>query len=82
MMLAGLPVPAEAVDDLAILVRSIGGDDMADRLERAIDDEVKLLALTLPERAVMLSALEDPPDTQLRAVLVADHRWRVAEGID
>lgn len=45
---------------------------------------MKLLALTLPERAVMLAALEDPPETlaELRAVLLADHRWRVDEGLD
>jgi hypothetical protein len=29
------------------------------RLELALDDDVKLLALTLDERAVMLAALED-----------------------
>jgi hypothetical protein len=57
-----------------------------DGLERAVSDEVKLLkllALTLPERAVMLAALEDPPDTltELRPALLSDHRWRVAEGL-
>jgi hypothetical protein len=30
-MLAGLPVPDDAIDDLAQLVRAIGGDDLADR---------------------------------------------------
>jgi len=41
-------------------------------------DEVKLLALSLDERALLLSALEDPPQelAELRAVLVADHQWR------
>jgi hypothetical protein len=52
MMLAGLPVPAEAVDELAGLVREAGADDLADRLERALETEVKLLALTLDERAL------------------------------
>lgn len=60
-MLAGLPVSADAVDELAGLVREVGADDLADRLERALADDVKLLALTLDERALMLSALEDPP---------------------
>ena len=46
-MLAGLPVPDDAVDGLAELVRAIGGEDLADRLERGVADEVKLLALTL-----------------------------------
>jgi hypothetical protein len=74
-MLAGLPVPAEAVTELAHLVRAEGGDELADRLERAVADDVKLLALTLDERAIMLSSLEDPPKAlaELRAVLVADH---------
>jgi len=45
MMLAGLPVPADAVEELAALVRWIGGGTLADRLERALRDEVKLLAL-------------------------------------
>ena len=81
MMLAGLPVPADAV---AALVRDAGADDLADRLERALADDVKLLALTLDERAVMLAALEDPPQelAELRAVLLADHQWRRREGID
>jgi hypothetical protein len=80
MMLAGLPVSADAVDELAALVT----DDLAVRLERALADEVKLLALTLDERGLMLSALEDPPQklAELRAVLLADHQWRRDEGLD
>ena len=31
-MLAGLPVPADAADELAGLVRDAGADDLADRL--------------------------------------------------
>ena len=44
---------------------------------------MKLLALTLDERALMLEALEDPPQdlAELRAVLLADHQWRRAEGL-
>ena len=83
-MLAGLPVPNDAVDELADLVRAAGADDVADRLERAVADGVSLLALTIDERAVMLAALEDPPKelSELRAVLLADHQWRRSEGID
>ena len=33
MMLAGLPVAADAIDALAALVRATGADDLADRLE-------------------------------------------------
>lgn len=84
MMLAGLPVPDEAVEGLAELVRAVGADDLADRLERAVADGVALLALTLDERALMLATLEDPPPelAELRAVLLADHTWRRGEGID
>jgi hypothetical protein len=83
-MLAGLPVPDDAVADLARLVRGARADDLADRLDRAVADEVKLLALTLDERAIIVSSLEDPPDglSELRAVLLADHQWRQREGLD
>ena len=83
-MLAGLPVPNDAVDELAQLVRAAGANDVADRLERALAEKVKLLALSLDDRAIMLSALEDPPDdlSELRAVLLADHQWRRREGLD
>jgi hypothetical protein len=40
MMLAGLPVPDDAVDGLAELVRAAGADDLADRLERGVADGV------------------------------------------
>jgi hypothetical protein len=85
MMLNGLPVPSYAVDDeLADLVRAAGADELAHRLERALETEVKLVALTLDERALMLSALEDPPEglAELRAVLLADHQWRRSGGLD
>ena len=77
MMLAGLP-------GLAELVRAAGADDLADRLERAVADGVKLIALTLDEGALMLAAPEDPPPelAELRVVLLADHQWRRGEGLD
>ena len=96
MMLAGLPVPDDARRELVDLVREAGelwrdigqsgvaANELADRLERALFDEVKLLALTIDERAIMLDALEDPPEelAELRAVLLADHQWRRSEGLD
>lgn len=83
-MLAGLPVSNDATSELAILVRTTGGDELADRLERALNHDVKLLALTIPERTIILSALEDPPQplAELRAVLLNEHEWRVREGVD
>jgi hypothetical protein len=84
MMLAGLPVPDAAVNGLAELVRAAGDNDLADRLEHAVADGVALIALTLPERAVLLDVLEDPPPelVELRAVLLNDHQWRRSEGLD
>ena len=69
MMLAGLPVPNNAVAGLALLVLDVD-DVLSHRLRRAVEDDVKLLALRLDERAIMLAALEDPPDelAELRAV--------------
>ena len=72
-MLAGIPVLAEAVAELAGTVRAVGAVELADRLERAVADEVKLLALTIDERAIILGSLEDPPEglAERRAVLSA-----------
>lgn len=44
-MLAGIPVPPPAVADLASMVRAIGADELADRLEQAVATEVKVLAM-------------------------------------
>ena len=84
VMLAGLPVPNDRVAELAELARAGGAHDLADRLEGALDDGVALLALTMDERAIILAALEDPPDglAELRAVLLNEHEWRQREGLD
>jgi len=68
--------PDHALEDLAGLVRAAGADHLADRLNVAIGDGVALLALTIDERAIILAALEDPPEglAELRAVLVNDHQ--------
>ena len=60
MMLAGVPVPTDAVDELADLVRAADADDLADRLEHALADETKLLALTIDERAIILGRARGP----------------------
>jgi hypothetical protein len=58
-------------------------DELADRLEQAITDDVKLLALTIDERAIILNTLDDPPKelAELRAVLLNGHQWREARGL-
>ena len=84
MMLAGVPVSEAATTELATMVRSAGADDLADRLAQALAEDVKLLALTVEERIVILAALEDPPDglAELRAVLLNEFQWRQREGLD
>jgi hypothetical protein len=49
-----------------------------------LDDQVKLLALALDDRSIILATLEDPPDglAELRAVLLNEHEWRQREGLD
>ena len=56
VMPAGVPIPAESTAELTRIVRATGGDVLADRLERALGDEVKPLALTIDERAIILAA--------------------------
>ncbi len=70
--------------ELAGIVRATGGDKLAGRLERALRDEVKLLGLEMNERAIILAALDDPPDglSELRGVLMNEHQWRQREGLD
>ena len=65
-------------------VRTSGADDLADRLDGAVDDGVALLALTIDERTIILSTLEDPLEglNELRAVLLNEFEWRQREGLD
>lgn len=83
-MLAGVPVAADSVAELARIVRANGGDQLADRLERALRNEVKLLGLEIDERAIVLAALDDPPDglAEVRGVLMNEHQWRQRERLD
>ncbi len=78
--LAGIPVLDEAVLELA---RLVDDPDLADKLEAAYRREVRVLALTIPERITILNALEEaPPElTQLRAVLLEEHVARKQTGL-
>lgn len=51
MMLAGVPVHADAVAELATMVRAEAAADLAGRLDGALGDSVALLAITIDERA-------------------------------
>jgi hypothetical protein len=83
MMLTRLPVCDPDFLEFASLLRDAGLDDTAERLEAAWDAEVKILALTIAERDEILRALEDCSDglAGLRGVLIAEHEWRVREGL-
>jgi hypothetical protein len=48
-----LPVPADAVDELAHLVQAAGADDLADRLDRASDCRVPDDLTTHVDEAVL-----------------------------
>ena len=84
VMPAGVPVPADSIAEIARLVRAAGGAELADRLERALADKVKLLALTTDERMIILSQLDDPPAAlaELRGRLMSEHEYRLREGIE
>ena len=83
MMLAGIPVRDVDVLELARLLREVGFDDVAERLEATYDREAKVLALTIADREAILRALDDPPDglAELRGVLLREHEWRVRTGL-
>lgn len=80
MQLAGLPVPDELVLELA---RLVDDPQLAERLEKACHDDVRVLALTIAERETILLALDDPPAglAELRGVLLAEHTARRRTGL-
>ena len=68
-----------ALPDLAARV----DEPTAAVLERALEVETVVLALSIEDRERILRALEECPDSlgDLRAVLLQEHVWRVREGI-
>jgi len=80
MMLAGIPVADKDVLELARLLREVGFDEVAVRLEGGYDSETKVLALTIED---IIRALDDPPAglAELRGVLLREHTWRVENGL-
>jgi hypothetical protein len=67
MRLAGVPIPDADVLELARLLGTAGFADLAARLEDAWEVETKVIALTVPEREVILRALEEPPTMRSRS---------------
>jgi hypothetical protein len=80
-MLAGLPLAVPAVHGISIGLREGGADDLADGLDEAVYDDVKVFGLTVPKRALILAALEDPPPSSPNCapVLLTEHQWHVEQ---
>ncbi len=53
------------------------------KLSQAVERGVTVLALTVPEREMILRALADAPAglEELRATLLVGHEWRKREGL-
>ena len=80
MFLAGIPIRDELVLEVAKLV----GDELAAKLERAVDRDVSVLALTLAERLTICDSLgEHPPPGlgDLHTTLRGQLKWRRAAGL-
>ena len=81
MFLAGIPIRGEFVLEMAKLV---GNPELAAKLERAVDRDVSVLALTLEERRAICDSLgEHPPPGlgDLRTTLAQQRDWRRAAGL-
>jgi hypothetical protein len=80
MFLAGLPVRDDLILELA---RLVDDEALADRLESAYGQDVKVLALDIAEREKIIRALEGPPPglEELRGVLLAEHVGRLRDGL-
>ena len=81
MFLAGIPIRDELVLEVAKLVRD---PELAAKLERAVDRDVSVLALTLEERQAICESLgEHPPPGlgDLRTTVHGQLQWRRAAGL-
>ena len=84
MQLAGVPIRDDDVHELERLLREGGFVDVAGKLDHALKMETRVLALTVIDRESVLWALDAPPTdalAELRGVLLAEHEWRVREGL-
>jgi hypothetical protein len=75
--------PGHRDDAVLELARLVDDPDLTDKLEDAFRREVKVLALTIPERTAILAALDEPPAglEELRGVLLRELAWLRAEGL-
>jgi hypothetical protein len=79
-MLAGVPISAELVRELAEIV----GEPTAGTREGALDASRATVALTVEDRERILRALDGDFSEglgELRGVLLREHEWRMREGL-
>ena len=78
--LAGVPVQDDLIQELA---RMVDYEALATKLETAYGRMTRVLALTIPEREAILSAMDDVPAglEELHGVLLREAQWRRAEGL-
>ena len=83
MRLAGVSVHEANVAALAELLLAAGFEDTADALLVALDAGQDLAALSIDDRAAILSVLDDPPVglAELRGMLLVEHEARVRDGL-
>jgi hypothetical protein len=79
VFVADIQPSTDEVLELARLVTR----ELAEKLHTAVDRQTTVLALTVPERELILWALDDAPDglAELRGVLLQEHTWRKREGL-
>ena len=77
--LAGVAVNRDLVQHIAAHV----DEPTASKLERALANETRILALEIEDRELILRALEDCPDglTELRATVLQEHVGRKRDGL-
>jgi hypothetical protein len=83
MYVAGVRVRDKDVLALARLLHDAGFDDTAEALVVALEAEQGIVGLSIEDRQAILRTLDDPPVglAKLRGVLLAEHEWRVREGL-
>jgi hypothetical protein len=82
-MLAGIPINRDLTLELAHLLDNAGHEQTAGVLVLGLDNERRVVALTIPDRENILSVLDDPPDglAELRGSLLRETTWRLENGL-
>jgi uncharacterized protein (DUF1778 family) len=83
MLVAGVEIENEVVEELVSMLREEYYVNAADTLEHALVEDRAEVGLTIRERTAILDVLDDPPAdlAQLRRVLLVEHQWRLRTGL-